>query len=166
MCSRLFFAVGLGTSLATGAVFAGTPTIEGIVKDSSGHTVKGASVWIQSNGPSKFSKVVKTDGNGRYLCPGLNTGSYRVAVLVNGSVKTAVVTAAAQPNKPTDVNFTVNERIHAGKTHMVWIPSETGSHIGRWVEVDENGNPVNTVSTIPTQRAAGNALSLGVGQSH
>jgi hypothetical protein len=33
---------------------------------------------------------------------------------------------------------------------MVWVPQETGTHIGstsgRWVEVDENGQVVNNVN--------------------
>jgi hypothetical protein len=164
MAARLFFVTAIAICFATASAFAGTPTIEGIVKDSTGQPVKGACVWIEATNGKHWSKVVKTEANGRYICEHMAVGSYKVAVIVNGSVKTAIVNTTTQPAKPTEVNFALTERVRAGKTHMVWIPAETGSHVGRWIEIDENGNPVNTVGAVPTQRAAGDALSQGVGR--
>jgi hypothetical protein len=42
--------------------------------------------------------------------------------------------------------------------HYVYIPSETGSHLGgRWVEVDENGN-ADSVGVNNVERAGSEAL--------
>ena len=50
-----------------------------------------------------------------------------------------------------------NAGVQGGK-HLVWVPSDTGSHIGgRWVAVDEAGSPENT-SASNVQRASGEQL--------
>lgn len=45
-------------------------------------------------------------------------------------------------------------------THMVYVPQETGTLIGggRWVEVDDNGNPVNNTGTNSVDKISGSAL--------
>ena len=67
---------------ASGAVAAGTPALEGIVKDSTGRPIKGADVRIEAK---RFSKVVKTEANGHYLCDGLAVGIYKVTLVVGGT---------------------------------------------------------------------------------
>jgi hypothetical protein len=50
-----------------------------------------------------------------------------------------------------------NAGVKNGK-HMVWVPSDTGSHIGgRWVAVDETGSATNTGAS-NVQRASGEQL--------
>ncbi|HWH92144.1 MAG TPA: hypothetical protein VNV64_10160, partial [Candidatus Binatia bacterium] len=58
----------------------------------------------------------------------------------------SIMNTQIHPNQPTQLNFDLKPVSAAqastvakkGK-HMVWVPSQTGSHIGgRWVEVDEN----------------------------
>ena len=54
--------------------------------------------------------------------------------------------------------------------HMVWVPAETGSHLGgRWVEVDESAKPAPGASNVQRanaeelQRQAQNMGSSGSG---
>jgi len=64
-------------------------SLQGTVKDSQGHPVKGAEVRIESK---KFVKMIATDAKGHYLCDGLTAGTdYRVTVVVNGSVKASIL---------------------------------------------------------------------------
>jgi hypothetical protein len=88
------------------------------------------------------------DGNGRYVSDGLAAGVYRVTLVVNGAVKASIMNTKTKADQSTQLNFDLKPAAESqasttakkGK-HMVWVPSNTGSHIGgRWVEVDEKGN--------------------------
>jgi hypothetical protein len=131
-----------GSLLATVTVWAGT-SVEGVVKDPSERPVKGADVRIEAK---NFSNVVKTDGNGYYICDGLAGGVYKVTLLVNGQVKATIVNAKMQAGKASQLNFKLTGKMAAKtRTHMVWVPPDLSTHIGgRWVQVDENGNVVNS----------------------
>jgi len=132
----LSIAIALGGSSAA---------IQGVVRDSKGHVIRGADVRIESRDGSKLIKTVKTDANGRYVSEGLNAGVYRVTLVVNGTVKASIMNTRTSTDRPTQLNFdlrpaSASQAGAAGK-HMVWMPSTTGSHIGgRWVEADEAGN--------------------------
>jgi Carboxypeptidase regulatory-like domain len=143
-------------------------TLEGIVKDPAGHPIKGADVRIEAK---NFSKIVKTNAAGQYTADGLSIGTYKVTLVVR-TVKASIVNATTRSGKPTQLNFDLTAKTAPVKkhTHMVWVPPDTGTLIGggRWVEVDDNGNPVNNgvnngVNNI--ERSSGSALS-GVTQSH
>src|SRR5262245_23525209 len=138
--------VGLVLSVAT--AWAGPSTIQGVVKDAKGQAIKGADVRIESRDGKKLFKTVKTDGSGRYVSDGLAAGVYRVSLVVNGAVKASVMNTQTKSDQRTQLNFDLKPASGSqagapakkGK-HMVWVPSNTGSHIGgRWVEVDDNGS--------------------------
>ncbi|HEU0273781.1 MAG TPA: carboxypeptidase-like regulatory domain-containing protein [Candidatus Udaeobacter sp.] len=120
--------------------------IQGVVKDSKGHVIKGADVRIESRDGSRLFRIVKTDANGRYVSDGLTAGVYRVTLVVNGAVKASIMNTTTRADRPTQLNFDLrpaatSQARTAGK-HMIWVPSTTGSHIGgRWVEADEVANP-------------------------
>ena len=127
-------------------VWAFADALEGTVKAPDGHPIKSAQVRIEAK-TGKFAKTITTDANGHYLCDGLTTGTeYKVTLVVNGSVKASILNARARAGKPTALNFDLAKG-GAPKRHMVWVPQETGTHIGstngRWVEVDQNGQVVN-----------------------
>jgi hypothetical protein len=137
----------VGLLLATFSVWAGTSTLEGIVRDPTGRPVKGADVRIEAK---NFAKIVKTDANGHYTSDGLAVGTYKVSLVVNGSVKASILNAKTQSGKPTQLNFELTAKMVSSKvhTHSVWVGPEIGTHIGGgWVEVDDNGNPVNSTGS-------------------
>jgi hypothetical protein len=138
----------IGFVLCAATAWAGPSAIQGVVKDAKGQAIKGADVRIESRDGSKVFKTVKTDGSGRYVSDGLAAGVYRVTLVVNGAVKASIMNTKTKANQSTQLNFDLkpasasqaSTTAKKGK-HMVWVPSNTGSHIGgRWVEVDESGS--------------------------
>ena len=123
-------------------------------------------------------KTVKTDASGRYISDALPAGTYRVTLIVNGTVKASINNTKTKLGAPTELNFDLKPAstsqtsgsVKKGK-HMVWIPPKTGTHLGgRWVEVDENGGPaadsqhVQNVSAEQVQRQAPSAGMPGQGR--
>jgi len=137
----------IGMMLCTANVWAGPASIQGVVKDAKAQPIKGADVRVESRDGTQLFSVVKTDGKGRYISQGLKPGVYRVSLVVNGAVKASIMNTTATAGQATQLNFDLKpvsaaqaRALKNGK-HMVWVPSNTGSHIGgRWVEVDEGGN--------------------------
>jgi hypothetical protein len=150
----------VGSLFVTVTVWAGT-SVEGVVKDSSERPVKGADIRIEAK---NFSKVVKTDGNGHYIFDGLAVGTYKVTLLVNGQVKASILDGKTQAGKATQFNFKLTGKMASAKKriHIVWVPPDLSTHIGRWVEVDENGNVVNNTgfSNIETTRGTGQKVDV------
>jgi hypothetical protein len=149
----------MGLFLCIASAWAGPASIQGIVKDAKGQPIKNADVRIQSRDGKQLLATVKTDGKGRYISPGLQPGVYRVTLLVNGAVKASITNTKTKPDKATLLNFDL-QLVAAGQAtasqkkgkHMVWIPAETGSHLGgRWVEVDESAKPA--AGTLNVQKA-------------
>jgi Carboxypeptidase regulatory-like domain len=151
---------------ASGAVAAGTSALEGVVKDPAGHPIKGADVRIEAK---NFSKIVKTDASGHYISDGLAVATYKVTLVVNGSVKASIMNAKTQSGKPTQLNFDLTAKMAPVKkhTHMVWCPPDTGTLIGggRWIEVDDNGNVVNASGANNVQKMSGSALGNSIRSS-
>jgi Carboxypeptidase regulatory-like domain len=142
-----FIAFCLLLWVSSGLVWAGS-ALEGTVKAADGHPIKNAQVRIEAKG-GKFAKTTTTDAKGHYFCDGLTAGTdYNVTLLVNGSVKASILNTKTQAGKPTALNFDLHQAKGTAKKHMVWVPTETGTHIGaangQWVEVDENGHVVNS----------------------
>src|SRR6266496_1898539 len=138
----------IGLVLSVASAWAGPSAIQGLVKDAKGQAIKGADVRIESRDGSKLFKTVKTDANGRYVSDGLVAGVYRVTLVVNGAVKASITNTKTKADQSTQLNFDLkpvtasqaSAPVKKGK-HMIWVPSQTGSHIGgRWVEVDDNGS--------------------------
>jgi hypothetical protein len=135
----------VGLVLCAASAWAGSSTIQGVVKDAKGQAIKGADVRIESKDGSKLLKTVKTDANGRYVSDGLPAGVYRVTLAVNGAVKASINNTKTKTDGPTQLNFDLKPVASSGATaaaksgkHKVWVPNNTGTHIGgRWVEVDD-----------------------------
>ena len=144
MLSKSFILSFVGSLLVTFTVCAaGTSALEGVVKDPTGRPVKGADVRIEAK---NVSKVVKTDANGHYVCNGLGVATYKATLVINGQVKASIANAKTQSGKATQLNFNLTGQMAPAKkkTHMVYVRPDLDTHIGggRWVEVDENGVPV------------------------
>jgi TolB-like protein/tRNA A-37 threonylcarbamoyl transferase component Bud32 len=120
-------------------------SIQGFVKDAKGEPIKGANLRIESRDGKQMFTTVKTDSTGRYVSEGLQPGTYRVTLLVNGAVKASIMNIA-KANEPTRLNFDFEStsqphKFVKGAKQMVWVPNRTGSHLGgTWVEVQEKAN--------------------------
>jgi hypothetical protein len=149
----------IGLFVLAFSAWAGTPALEGVVKDPAGRPIKGADVRIEAK---NFSKIVKTDASGHYISDGLAAATYKVTLVVNGSVKASIMNAKTQLGKPTQLNFDLTAKMAPVKkhTHMVYVAPDTGTLIGggRWVEVDDHGNPVNS-TTSNVDKMSGSAVS-------
>jgi hypothetical protein len=149
----------VGLLFVTASAWAGTSTLEGVVKDPSGRPIKGADVRIEAR---NFSKIVKTDAKGHYMADGLAVSTYKVTLVVNGSVKASILNATTKPGSHTQLNFDLTGQTASAKkkTHMVYVRPDVDTHIGggRWVEVDEKGNPVNNTGMTNVTRVSGNAV--------
>src|SRR6266404_9954377 len=123
--SRLFGSVIVtlvSLALMSGNAWAGTPALEGIVTDATGRPVKGGDVRIEAK---NFSKIVKTDASGYYISDGLAAGTYKVTLVVNGSVKASILNAKTQLGKPTQLNFDLTAKTVSAQRHIhsVWVPT-------------------------------------------
>jgi carboxypeptidase family protein len=152
--------------LLSGNAWAGTPAFEGIAKDATGRPIRGGDVRIEAR---NFSKIVKTGANGHYMSDGLAVGTYKVTLVVNGSVKSSILNAKTQLGKPTQLNFDLTAKTASAKrhTHSVWCPNEIGTHIGgtgQWIDVyDDTGLPVDnntqpSTATSSIEKVGGSAL--------
>ena len=160
MLSKSFIVSFVGSLLVTFSVWAaGTSALEGLVKDPAGRPIKGADVRIEAK---NFSKTVKTDANGRYVCDGLGVATYKVSLVINGQVRASIANAKTLAGKPAQLNFNLTGQMASAKkhTHMVWLAPDIGSHIGggRWIEVDENGNIVNNTGVNNVTKVTGTAV--------
>src|SRR5215469_2417005 len=135
----------MGFLLCAATAWAGSGSIQGIVKDAKGQPIKGADVRVESRDGKQLFNTVKTDAKGRYISQGLQPGVYRVSLVMNGAVKASITTMNTQSGQSTVLNCDLKP-VQAGQAsaqqktgkHMVWVPPSTGSHTGgRWVEVDE-----------------------------
>jgi serine/threonine protein kinase len=128
----------------------GSAPIQGFVKDAKGEPIKGADVRIESRDGKQVLTTAKTDSKGRYISQRLQSGVYRVTLLVNGAVKASIMSTQTKANQPTQLNFDFKPTSQAGNTtkgrkHMVWVPGRTGSHLGgTWVEAEDKGNEHST----------------------
>lgn len=153
----------MGFFICAANVWAGPASIQGIVKDAQGKPIKNANVQVASRDGKQVFSTVKTDGQGRYISQGLQPGVYRVSLVVNGTVKSAISNTKARADQATQLNFDLKPAT-AGqttttqqkKTHKVWVPAGTGSHMGgRWVEEPDEGSAAGTLNV---KRATGEQL--------
>lgn len=140
-----FIAFCLLLWLSSGLAWAGS-ALEGIVRTPDGRPIRNAQLRIEAKS-GKFVKMTTTDAKGHYFCDGLTAGTDYKVTIVNGSIKAASASVIAQAGKPTKLNLEWGLVEGSPKRHMIWVPQETGTHIGstngRWVTVDETGRVVN-----------------------
>lgn len=144
----------MGVLLCAATAWAGPASIQGIVKDAQGKPIKGADVRIESRDGKQLFNTVKTDTQGRYISQGLQPGVYRVSLVVNGAVKAAIGNTKTKSDQATQLNFDLKP-VAAGQAsaeqkkgkHMVWVPANTGSHMGgRWVEVPDGATEAGALN--------------------
>jgi hypothetical protein len=132
--------------VSSGLVWAAGGTLQGTVRDSSGHPIKGAEIRIQPRN-ANVTKAIKSDAQGHYFSNALAIGTdYRVTLIVDGSVKASILNVRPGAEKPAELNFDLRLSNKSTNKHMVWIPDQpTGTRVGagHWAEVDENGRIIN-----------------------
>ena len=148
----------IGLVVFTASAWAGNSVLQGVVKDPKGQPIKGADIRIEAQGGGKLLGTTKTGANGRYTSDALPGSTYRVTLIVNGVTKASVNTKT-KIGGPTELNFDLKPvsasqaSAKKGKNY-VWVPPTTGSHLGgRWVEVDDNGNPAAGASNVQKANA-------------
>jgi hypothetical protein len=132
----------LASAVAAWASPSGPARIQGMVTDSNQKPVAGAEVHIQAKDGSGLQKIARTDSNGQFGVSNLPVTDYEVVLFVSGQIKASLTNQKVFPDKPTKVDFKLTGKYAANAqkkhTHMVYVPSETGSNLGgRWVEVDD-----------------------------
>src|SRR4029453_5396903 len=160
----------MGFFLCAANAWAGPASIQGVVKDAQGKPIKSADVRIESKDGKQVFNTVKTDSQGRYISKGLQPGAYRVSLVVNGAVKAAIGNTKTQSDQATQLNFDLKPATEGKKktsqqkkTHKVWVPAGTGSHVGgRWVEVPDGASEPGTLNV---KRATGDQLRREMLQS-
>ncbi len=117
----------LGSAFLMGNLGAATPTIQGDVRGPDGKPLAGAEVRVQL-------KVA--------------LGTYKVIESKNGVAATATDNIRTRAEGAVRVDFDLKKQTGEAKAsapakkakHMVWVPADTGSHLGgKWVEVDDQG---------------------------
>jgi len=155
MSVRIFYiAVAVFSGLFTSALksYAAPAALEGTVRDSKWHPIKNAIVRIEPKNKDSFSNTTKTDPQGHYRFDNLESGTYRVTLLVDGTAKAAINNATTREGELRRLDFDLTGRYAAKATHLVYLPVEKGSNLaGHWVDVDKLGRPNNvTVDNIET----------------
>ena len=138
----------------------GETGLSGVVKNSSG-PIQGAEIQIQGSDANKIGKV-HTTTSGRYNYPALEEGTYSVKLLVNGDIKASISNVKTKAGEIQTLNFEILKGSRAtpfapGK-HYVWIPSQTGTHLGTWAEVEGEGKGM-PIGMQERQRWSGSALA-------
>src|SRR5438034_7464136 len=145
---------GIGLMLCAATAWAGLANIQGIVKDAKGQPIKGANVQVASKDGKQLYNTVKTDAQGRYISQGLQPGTYRVSLIVNGAVKASITNTKTRSDQSTVLNFDlkplpaaqVNAAEKKGK-NMVWVPAGTGTHMGgHWEEVPDGAQAAGALN--------------------
>src|SRR5215472_16115907 len=117
----------VGLFLCVATTWAGPGSIQGTVKDAKGQPIKGADVRVESRDGKQLFSTVKTDAKGHYISQGLQPGTYRVSLVVNGAVKSSILNTNAKASQTSQLNFdlkpvTSGQAATGQKTgkHMVW----------------------------------------------
>jgi Carboxypeptidase regulatory-like domain len=122
-------------------------TLRGIVQDANGQPLPGAEVRIIGKDTNSVGKV-HTDASGHYSYPGLETGTYNVTLVVDGTTRASINNVRTQLGEVQTLNFALQKgaaaRPFAKGRHYVWIPSTTGTHLGRWVETTDDAASIST----------------------
>lgn len=134
--------IALAGSLLAMVDWAAGASIEGTVRGPDGKPWQGVDVKLESKS-STAPQMAKTNGSGKYVFNNLgNTDIYSVTVMQGKQTKAFMQNVKAGSPKRLDFDVKQAAAGQAAKKakHMVWVPADTGSHIGgRWVEATDDG---------------------------
>jgi Carboxypeptidase regulatory-like domain len=142
MLIRVLAVVSISGLLALTTRADAVATLSGVVRDAKGAPLHGAEIRIVGSDASKVGRV-HTDASGRYNYAGLETGTYNVTLIVGGITKASINNVRTKSGEVQTLNFDLQgnaaARPFANNKHYVWVPLQTGSHLGTWAEVENDG---------------------------
>ena len=158
--SRVAMVAFFSFALMLRAEAEGEATLSGNVRSAAGKPIQGAEIRIQGRDADRIGKI-HTDASGHYNYPALETGTYNVTLVIDGVTKASINNVRTKAGEAQTLNFDLkkgNVRPSAAGKHYVWIPSQTGSHLGNWIEVDDDAKamPLGMQERV---RNAGNELA-------
>lgn len=169
---RIITALVLACTASICAAQSNTGTILGLVQDSRGYSIPGASVLINNQGTG-FSQKVVTDSTGTFISAPLPLGTYRVTVTSPGfatSVKDGMTLRVSDRMqlrfslKPGDVKETVSV---TGQAPLIDAASTTLGGVVSKEQVADlpiNGRSVtDLLALVPGVQLRGNSNQLSVG---
>jgi len=114
--------------------------IQGEVVGPDGRPLQGAEVRIERKDKTGTPVTTQTNAKGSYSSSALPSGTYKISVVENGTVKSNVTIKTA--GETARVDFDLKSAGAKGVKHYVLV-SGTGTHLAaRWVEADANGSPI------------------------
>ncbi len=142
--------IAIAGSLLAMANLASAASIQGTVRGPNGKAWSGAAVKLEAKSTKSAPQMTKTDASGKYVFNGIANGVYSVTVMDGKQVKAFMENVKAASPKNLDFDVKAAQAGTAKKAkHMVWVPADTGSHIGgRWVEVDDGTTQSNDPSLV------------------
>ncbi len=163
---KLFFSfllITFGTAgIVTSSAFAQS-TVQGDVKGVDGRAAQCAQVRLERQDKKVQPIVVSTDFKGRFLANNVPEGLYKLIATVAGGVQSPAQLIRARANQPAMVSFDLRGPSNTANLHgkkkkkFVWMPEQTGSHIGgHYVEVDEDAP--TAPSALNLQKGSGDAV--------
>jgi Carboxypeptidase regulatory-like domain len=142
MLIRVLAVVSISGLLSVTSRADAVATLNGVVRDAKGAPLHGAEIRIVGSDASKVGRI-HTDGAGRYSYAGLETGTYNVTLIVAGVTKASINNVRTKSGETQTLNFdlqgTAGARPFGQGRHYVWVPLQTGSHLGTWAEVESDG---------------------------
>ena len=101
-----------------------------------GRPLSGAEVRIERKDKTSTPITTRTNAKGYYTASGLSVGIYKISVVADGAVKSAINVKTAGNDARVDFNLKPSGAKKA--KHYVWVEGNTGTHLGaRWVEVED-----------------------------
>jgi hypothetical protein len=135
-------------------------TLSGNVNRAAGKPIQGAEIRIQGRDADRIGKV-HTNAKGHYSYPALETGTYNVTLLIDGVTKASINNVQTKAGETQTLSFDLKKggvRPSAAGKHYVWIPAQTGTHLGSWIEVDDDAKAM-PIGMQERLRDSGNQLA-------
>jgi hypothetical protein len=147
-----------------GMAWAGGGSIRGTVLGTDGKPLAGAEVRAEKADGKGAAAVAKTDAKGQYSLNGLGVGMYKVTAVVNNVPKSVAAVGTrdkrwAQADFNLSLTANKSAQLAKKKKRYVWVPGDTGSHIGggHWEAVEDAATGTGASAT---ERIDGNALRV------
>ena len=122
-------------------------SIDGDVRGVTGKALGAAEIRAELQGKRAPAAVARPDAAGHFILKNLAAGTYKVSAVSGGKVlSTALIQTRAGKaamvhlgSSPTTV-ASGKQPVRKGKKKFIWVPSDTGSHLGgKYVEVTDDG---------------------------